>query len=189
SSKTTVLRAGYGIYYDQASLAPGEGLYFSPPYFNLNLYFALPQVPLLLQNPFPANFPFPMPPSAQTIQRDFRTAYLQDWNFSVQQRIGQDRTLELAYVGSKGTKLLAGRDINQPLHATPAPVNPRPVLQFGDIDIEESAANSVYNSLQARVQQRYHIGLTLLASYTWSKSVDEASGFFSSAGDPNFPQD
>jgi len=86
-------------------------------------------------------------------------------------------------------KLLAGRDINQPLHPSPAPVNLRPVPQFDDIDILESRGNSVYNSLQARVQQRYHGGLTLMASYTWSKSIDDASGFFSSAGDPNFPQD
>jgi hypothetical protein len=38
------------------------------------------------------------------------------------------------------------------------------------------------------VQQRYHSGLTLLGSYTWSKSIDDASGYFSTAGDPNFPQ-
>jgi outer membrane receptor protein involved in Fe transport len=189
SKKTTVLRAGYGIYYDQSSLAPGEGLYFSPPYFNLNLYFALPTAPLFLQNPFPSNFPFPSPPSAQTIQPDFRTAYMQDWNFSIEQQIGKDRTLELAYVGSKGTKLLIGRDINQPLHPSPAQFNPRPVQQFADINIEESAGNSHYNSLQVKVQQRYHSGLTVLGAYTWSKSLDDASGFFPTAGDPNFPQD
>jgi hypothetical protein len=188
SKKTTVIRTGYGIYYDQSSLAPGEGLYFSPPYFNLSLYFALPTLPLFLANPFPSNFPVPVPPSAQTIQRNFRTPYMQDWNFSIQQQIGGDRTLEVAYVGSKGTKLLVGRDINAPLHPSPAQVNPRPVLQFGSIDIEESAGNSIYNSLQAKVQQRYHSGLTLLAAYTWSKSIDDASGYFSTAGDPNFPQ-
>jgi hypothetical protein len=40
-SPRTVVRAGYGIYYDQSSLAPGEGLYFSPPYFNFNVYYPL----------------------------------------------------------------------------------------------------------------------------------------------------
>ena len=188
SKKATVIRTGYGIYYDQSSLAPGEGLYFSPPYFNLSLYFALPTLPLFLANPFPSNFPVPVPPSAQTIQRNFRTPYMQDWNLSIQQQIGRDRTVELAYVGTKGTKLLIGRDINAPLQPSPAQVNPRPVQQFGSIDIEESAGNSTYNSLQAKVQQRYHAGLTLLGSYTWSKSIDDASGYFSTAGDPNFPQ-
>ena len=37
--RNTVLRAGYGIYYDQSSLATGEGLYFNPPYFDFKLYF------------------------------------------------------------------------------------------------------------------------------------------------------
>jgi hypothetical protein len=187
AKKTTVLRAGYGIYYDQSSLAPGEGLYFSPPYFNLNVYYASATFPLFLENPFPSNYPYPSPSSAQTIQRNFRTPYMQDWNFSIQQQIGRERTLELAYVGSKGTKLLIGRDINQ-AHPSPQPENLRPNPEFADIDIEESAGNSSYNSFQAKVQQRYHMGLTLLGSYTFSKSIDDASGFFSTAGDPNFPQ-
>ncbi len=59
----TVVRAGYGVYYDQSSLAPGEGLYFSPPYFNLNVYYPVSATqPLLLSNPFPGNFRCPLRP-------------------------------------------------------------------------------------------------------------------------------
>ena len=61
--------------------------------------------------------------------------------------------------------------------------------QFDDITVLESRGNSNYHSLQARFQQSLQRGLTALASYTWSKSIDDASGFFSSAGDPNYPQD
>ena len=53
----------------------------------------------------------------------------------------------------------------------------------------ESNRNSVYHSLQARFDQRLDFGLSLLASYTFAKSIDNGSSFFSSAGDPNFPQD
>src|SRR5262249_27740476 len=129
-----------------------------------------------------------IPSSALAVQRDLRTAYTQQWNFNVQQELGRDRVFELAYAGSKGTKLLGARDLNQP-NPSPAPVNPRPVLQFADINILESRGNSNYNSLQARFQQSFHHGLAALASYTWSKSIDDASSFFSSAGDANFPQD
>jgi len=189
TKRTTVFRGGYGVYFDQSALAPGEGLYFSAPYFDLKLYFLYPpDIFLSLSDPFPKNFPIPVPSSALAFQRNLRTGYLQHWNVSVQQQIGSSRTVEVAYVGSKGTKLLASRDINQPLRASPL-ANPRPQQQFDDIDILESRGNSVYNSLQASVQQRYHAGLTLMASYTWAKSIDDASGFFSSAGDPNFPQD
>src|SRR6185369_17964676 len=55
--------------------------------------------------------------------------------------------------------------------------------------ILESRANSNYNALQVRLQQETNFGLSFISSYTWSKSIDDASGFFTSAGDANFPQD
>lgn len=184
----TVLRGGYGVYYDQSSLAPSEGLYFNSPFFDFNLFFSLPGLPLTLNDPFPSFFPVPLPKSAFGFQRDLRTPYLQHWNFSFQQALGKTRIIEVAYVGSKGTKLITARDINQP-RPSPASPNLRPNPQFDDITFEESSANSNYNSLQVRFQQRLDFGLSLLSSYTWSKSIDNASSFFSSAGDPNFPQD
>lgn len=186
---STVLRAGYGLYYDQSPLAPGEGLYFSEPYFTLRVFFPLSATQLLtLSDPFPANFPFPIPASALAFQRDLRTGYLQQWNFSIQQELGKNRVLEAGYVGSKGTHLLGARDINQP-RPSDAPRYQRPNPRFEDINIIESRGNSNYHSLQARFQQRFSAGLTALLSYTWSKSIDDVSGFFASAGDSNFPQD
>ncbi len=192
-ANNTVVRTGYGVYYDQSPLAPSEGLYFSAPYFTLNFYFPLQQLPLFVNNPFPANFPFALPSSASAFQRDLRTPYVQHWNLGVQQQLGSSRVLEVAYVGSKGTKLLAARDANQP---QPGPRLPNPLIPylrpnpaFEDILLQESSASSSYHSLQTRLQQRLSAGLSLLASYTWSKSIDNASGFFNSAADPNFPQD
>jgi hypothetical protein len=187
----TVIRGGYGIYYDQSPFAPAEALYFNSPYFDNNIFFSLPGLPLTLNNPFPSFFPFPLPDSALAIQRDLRTGYMQHWNFTVERQIGDKRIFEVAYVGSKGTKLLTARDINQP-QPSPLPPGlpfvPRPNPRFDDIDMLESRANSSYNALQAKFQQRFSRGLSALASYTWSKSIDDASNFFSSAGDPNFPQ-
>ena len=118
-----VVRAGYGIYYDQSSLAPGEGLYFSPPYFNFNVYYPLgPTAPLLLNNPFPSNFPLPTPSSALAFQRDLRTPYIQQWNFNIQRTLGRNRMAEAGYVGSKGTRLIVTYgDLNRPI----AVVDPR----------------------------------------------------------------
>ena len=183
----TVVRAAYGIYFDQSALAPSEGLYFSPPYYNFHLYVALPQFPLTLSDPFPSNYPFPVPGSAFAIQRDLRTPYLQHWNFNLQRGIGNGRVLEITYAGTKGTGLMSARDINQP---QPSPVSPnlRPNPRFDDVNILESRANSIYHSFQTRFQQRFSKGLTALASYTWGRSIDDASGFFTSAGDANFPQ-
>jgi hypothetical protein len=187
----TVLRGGYGIYYDQSPLAPSEALYFNSPFFDNNIFFSLPGLPLTLADPFPSFFPFPLPDSALAIQRDLRTGYMQHWNFNIERQLGNRSVLEVAYVGSKGTKLLTARDINQPQPGVlppGLPFVPRPDPRFDDIDLLESRANSNYHALQARFQQRLTRGFSALASYTWSKSIDDASNFFTSAGDPNFPQ-
>jgi hypothetical protein len=184
----TVLRAGYGFYYDQAPLAPGEGIYFNEPYFRLGTYFLAPNYLLFLHNPYPADFPIPIPPSAVTFQRDMRTGYIQQWSLSIQQSLGTGRMMELGYTGTKGTKLLAGRDANQ-AGASPSQMNLRPNPFWGDITAIESRTNSSYNALQARFEQRMARGMSVLASYTLGKSIDDASNFFSSAADPNFPMD
>jgi hypothetical protein len=190
-NEKTVLRGGYGVYYDQSPLAPAEALYFNSPFFDNNIFFSLPGLPLTLNNPFPSFFPFALPDSALAIQRDLRTGYMQHWNFNVERQIASKSVLEVAYVGSKGTKLLTARDINQPQPGVlppGLPFVPRPDPRFDDIDLLESRANSNYNALQVRFQQRLTHGFSTLTSYTWSKSLDDASNFFTSAGDPNFPQ-
>lgn len=183
----TVIRTGYGVYFDQSPLAPGEGLFFNAPYFDFRFYYQSQQAPLTVYNPFPFNTPGQSAPSAFAYDRNLRTAYTQSWNLSVQQQLGGRTVAELAYVGSKGTKLLASRDINQPMPSTQQPNLPRNPL-FGEITQQESSASSNYHSLQARLQQRLTAGLSLLGSYTFGKSIDNASGIFSSTGDPNYPQ-
>jgi hypothetical protein len=184
----TVVRAGYGVYYDQSALAPGEGLYFNQPFFDFNLYFPLPGLPLSLLDPFPSFFPLSLPPSALTVQRDLQTPYMQHWNVAVQQQLGSSGSVEIAYVGSRGSQLLRGRDTNQ-ADASPSQFNLRPVPQFADIVTLESTGRSRYHALQLKVEQRLRAGLSLLAAYTLGESEDDGSNFFSSAGDPNFPQD
>ncbi len=189
ASDKMVFRGAYGLYYNQSALAPSEGLYFSDPYFHLDFYFPAQGLPpLTLYDPFPANFPIPSPQSGFTFQRDLATPYLQQFSVSVQRQIGATRSVQAAYVGSRGSSLITGRDLNQPRPSAQAP-NLRPNPFFSDITILESAGRSSYNSLQLQFEQRNVSGLSLLAAYTLGKSEDNASGFFTSAGDPNFPQD
>ena len=189
SEASMAVRGGYGIYYNQGALATSEGLYFNPPYFNLNVYFPFPGIDVLptLGDPFPANFPIQVPQSATAYQRDLQTPWMEHWNLTLQRNIGRSRTVEISYVGSRGHDLISARDANQP-PASPSPFNFRPNPAFADITLIESRASSRYNALQLRFQQRAEASLSVLATYTYGKSTDDASGFFTSAGDPNFPQ-
>jgi outer membrane receptor protein involved in Fe transport len=188
----TVLRGGYGLYFNQGALATGEGIYFNQPYFDFKLY-ALhldPSTgfpPLTLQDPFPQGYPA-LPTSATAYQRDLAIGWLEHWSLSLQRQLGQRRAVEIAYVGSRGHDLIAARDLNQP---APSPVMPnlRPNPQFDDITFIESRGSSEYNALQLKFQQQLDRGVSVLAAYTLGKSSDDASGFFASAGDPNLPQD
>jgi hypothetical protein len=183
-----VVRGGYGVYYNQGSLATSEGLFFNPPFFNLGVYFPSPNLPpLTLSDPFPADFPVFIPQSATAYQRDLQTPWMEHWSVGYQRQFSMAQGIEIAYVGSRGHDLISARDVNQaPPSATPQ-LRPNPL--FADITLIESRASSRYNALQMKYTQRSEAGLSTLVAYTFGKSTDDASGFFTSAGDPNFPQD
>ncbi len=183
-----VIRAGWGLYYNFSDLAAGQGVYFNPPFFESLLFFPSPTFLVTIADPWPEGRAAPWPPSVTTYDRNLRTSYAQQWNFTVQSELFEDTVLSVGYNGSRGTKLIGARDINQP---GPSPIQPnyRPLPTFSDINLIASSFDSVYHSLQAQFQCRFQTGLTGLFSYTWSKSIDNASNFFASAGDANYAQD
>jgi hypothetical protein len=189
AGERSVLRAGYGIAYDQAALAPNEFLYFNQPYFDLSLYFTVPGLyTLTLSDPFPDDFPLPLPKSATAVQRDLATGYLHQWNLTFERRLSDRRTLSTTYVGSLGRNLIAARDINQPAPSAESP-NLRPNPMFADILTIESRARSRFQAIEIGVDQALSRGVSFQAAYTLGKSMDDASSFFTSAGDANFPMD
>ena len=136
-------------------------------------------------NPLTANIAY--------IPKNYRDSYVESYFVSVQRQLAKNSILDVAYVGNHGLKLLEFANYNQ---GNPAlGVNPatktfyRPISTFGDITYAYNGAYSNYNGLQVRYERRAVNGLTLLNSFTWSRTFDNAAasledpnGNFSSAG-------
>ena len=65
---------------------------------------------------------------------------------------------------------------------------PSPIPYLANFAYTQSAGSSIYHALQAKVERRFSKGLSILAAYTYSKSIDTASGPFSDTRNANFPQ-
>ena len=194
----TVLRAGYGIFYDaysqdmfmghlpfNSSFDPGAAYngYVGP---NLISTAGLFGGALSSTNPVYGG-PSPMP-DAFGVDKHIRTPYMENYNLNVQQQLTRKMVLQVGYVGSQGHKLFRFRDINQP---TLSQIQQFDYTQAGDqcycvprffasspyyyINYQESSANSIYNSLQTSWRIDNWHGLTSSLSYTWSHSIDDAS--------------
>ncbi|MEO7650590.1 MAG: TonB-dependent receptor, partial [Bryobacteraceae bacterium] len=184
-----VVRGGYGLFYDSGMFVVNSSLYFNPPYFNVRIFFPTATSLLSLSNPFPATGGVTPAPSPNTLSPDITTTYLQQWNLNVQRQLGSATTLSVAYAGSKGTHLVRSRDLNQPRPAPGDVAARRPYPAFGGIFFIESGARSSFHSAQLSLDRRLSRSFSLLASYTGSKSIDDASAFLGTKADRNFPQD
>jgi hypothetical protein len=106
----------------------------------------------------------------------FHTPSYQQWSFGIQQAIGDKSSLSLGYVGNHGVDVPV---YNEGLNAfgagyAPFPNNvPTPI--FGAVQEYSSAGVSNYNGLTASFSQRMTYGFTVQASYTWSHAIDEVS--------------
>ncbi len=119
------------------------------------------------------------------IARNRPDAYVENYFFSVQQQLSKNTLLDIAYVGNHGVHLEGFINANQEI---PANGFARPYPKWPS-DITEALNEffSNYNSLQVRYEQRFVGGLTLLNSFTWEHSLDNASA--SLEGNTPSPQD
>jgi hypothetical protein len=105
--------------------------------------------------------------------RDFPAAYSQQWNLTVDRQIG-DIHLEVAYVGNKANKLMANRNINQPLPAAGS-LNSRRIFNgWGNINFQEPRGNSLYHALQTKIEKRFSRGHMFLLSHSYAKAIDDS---------------
>jgi Carboxypeptidase regulatory-like domain/TonB dependent receptor len=165
----SVLRGGFGTFYDLASAETGNAfLSLFPPFASLKEFGS-------------ATFPFtsaqiappPIPAAAslsefEAFNPNLKLPYTLEWNVAVEQSLGQNQTLSATYLGSVGRRLLQTNEVSSP------PTNP----DIGLGEFIDNTSQSNYNALQIQFQRRLSDGFQALASYTWAHSIDDASSSY-----------
>jgi Carboxypeptidase regulatory-like domain/TonB-dependent Receptor Plug Domain len=172
----TALRGGYGIFYAPQEVRTGFQLGYSVPFF-----FALSQSSdfgvtpaAFVDEGFPSLDPAAAAfPSVLSADRRFRSPYYQQWNLGVQRDLGWNTLIEVAYVGSKGTRLQVLRDYNQPQPGPGDAQERRPYPQYGNFASITNAGSSTYNSIQLKLHKRVSNGLWLLSAFTYGKAYND----------------
>jgi hypothetical protein len=176
----TAIRGGFGIFHDQTLFH----LYRSPifrslPFVNRGRlrasdFSSLPVDPSLFKG---------VDQATEAIQFDLRPSYVMQYNLNIQQEIFSGTVLSIAYVGSRGINLIGVSDINT---AIPQILpdgrqffpegSKRRNPKFDAVRSLLQGYTSSYNSINVGLIKQFSRGLRLQTSYTWGRSIDDASG-------------
>jgi hypothetical protein len=126
------------------------------------------------------------PCATTAFQRNLRIPYFVNWSLDVQRMLTNNLSLEVAYLGNHGVKLLGLQDLNAPplgSGGVPLPYGTQfPYLS--NINYMSNMYRSHYNAMQVVLTQRTSHGLSFTAAYTYSHATDDMS-----ANDANVPLD
>jgi hypothetical protein len=186
----TVVRAGFGVFYNQE---------IGNAYFDLarntggRVTLTTGTTPtLFFSNAVPggggtvANVPLPY---AFSMAPSHRTSYSTQYLFNIQREVGRAWAFEAGYLGGESHHLQGFMDVNQGIPGTVGTVQSRrPYAGFSNIQYVHDSGNAVYNSLSLKATRRFGEGLSIVASYTWAKSIDTTSGIRNQGNDTLYPQ-
>ena len=191
----TALRGAYGIFY----AARAVSLTTNPEQQPFILDNTISNTPNLVTPYAPGADPFPYVVNLQnpsfnsgatfsSIPANAGSPYVQEYNLTLEQQLGQAWALRVAYVGSVSRKFYLSRDQNAPVFLPGATTstaslnsrrpynNPPSNYTYGAVVENDPANNASYNALQVTLTRRFSRGFSLLASYVWSKAMDISSG-------------
>ena len=204
--KGTVLRAGYGLFYDTVAARSqyaqntieGTAWPWTTGIGSQSANVAVAGIwpgatgnPLLPITSLVGNFPNPVvaaspwTSSGFTNDPDYLNPRSQQWNVEIQKQFAGSTLLSVAYVGSHNSRLDYSGKANAARVASPQGTSAAAIDALKAIPwsvpgwtYSQSIGWSNYNALETRFQKRFSTGLATLVSYTWSKSLDSSSGYF-----------
>ena len=197
----TVLRAGYGWYFDSYNLNPfldnrpgnsaPNGVEGNPTGPNPVYTVDVGEVTIAQGQPiFPSALSgSPCAPATPcgvfSVDRNFRPSYNENYSFNVERTLAPNVIMQVGYVGSQARHLLSLLDINQSAPGVYANAGERQTArpyfstypQYGNINQIESIGTSNYNSLQTQLRIQNLHGLSTQIIYTWSHNLDEVTAY------------
>lgn len=164
-NRQTVLRGGFGVFYDLATSEVGNSASSTAYPFGAIAFVVPGAFPLstTAAAPPPIIPPGPTSGTLDAFDPHLKPPRTLQWNVALEQSLGKQQTITASYIGSAGRRLLQTAFIYLP----------NPNLAYADL--VTNAAISDYNALQIQFQRHLSHGLQALASYTWSHSIDTAS--------------
>ncbi|WP_244502053.1 TonB-dependent receptor [Terriglobus roseus] len=185
----TVVRAGYGIYFDNLNTNELQFTrYAAPLYYQQSFNNQFVNGGTYFNNGVPVNQPslYPDPTTSTTLPAPFsifpfnKQPLTQEWNVSLQQDLGHGVIMEMAYTGSNTHHMWKRYDQNMYIQypfQIASNLTTRPFAQFGPGILTSSTLGSAnFNGGSIKLEQRTKNGLYYLGSYQWSKNLDNISG-------------
>jgi hypothetical protein len=205
----SVIRTGYGLYFDQPLVGIFENAtFFTPPVNTAVSFTSTPTQVITFSNPgapftgsiIGTTFPVRNLGIGGAIAPDFRTPESQVYSIGIQREIFKNAVIDLSYVGTKGDHLIRRRNINfvTPQQAIAAGASSttagntnavRPFVGFSNIIYYETSAISRYNGFLSSFNYRLAQGFTITLAYTFSKTLTDSTNDRDAIDDPQNPFD
>jgi len=174
--RNTTIRAGYSLFYNSSIYNQlATALANQPPHAQAQTRLTAASRLLTLRNGFPPEPPGTVP-NTVAVDPNYKVGYAQIWNVSVETQVVNNWTVQLTYTGTKGTHLDLLRAPNRALPGGPLDTELRRLIpNAAGFTYETSGASSIYHAGQLRVQRRFARGFMWMGTYTFGKSLDNAS--------------
>ena len=175
ATEKTVVRAGFGIYYNPNHFNNFTLLTNNPPFTNVFVFIQQPNaVTLTLANPLPVGQAGPgAKPNIITPNPHLPSARKDQWSLDVQRELWERGVLDIQYVGSHTSNLDRSFFNNTPLPG-PGPIaDRRPNQLWGEVRVFQNDMIANYHAVSFILRQMMSHGLQMTAHYTWSRTRDQ----------------